>query len=122
MLGLSLSRHHALSLRLYSHRGDRQTESLCLFLFHFDLFVSLFFLRVKLGNILAQSRIAVPRINGETPGMNRAALRSKRQNMTGYGEEALFTIAWCPLYSGTPAAESLRSTQKQPYWSSQGGS
>lgn len=92
------------------------------FLFHFDLFVSLFFLRVKLGNILAQSRIAVPRINGETPGMNRVALRSKRQNMTGYGEEALFTIAWCPLYSGTPAAESLRSTQKQPCWSSQGGS
>lgn len=90
-VGFVPSWDNGLSLRLYCQRRDRQTKSFgllsVLLLFICVLSVS----HVRLGTILAQSRITVPEISGEALGMIRVALRSKRQNMTGFGEESLFS-------------------------------
>lgn len=69
---------------------------------------------VRLGKIVAQSRIAVPEINGETLSMSRVALRFKWQNMTG------FSLLHGTSRTLAPGTESLRSTQGQPRRSSQG--
>ena len=62
---------------------------------------------MRLGKILAQSRITVPEISGEALGMIRVALRSKGQNMTGFGKRASFHHCLVPATLWHPGLRAL---------------
>lgn len=66
--------YNGLSLRFYYQKADRQN----LFVFHlFYVFIHVLTVsQMRLGKILAQSRITVSEINGEILGISKMTLRS----------------------------------------------
>lgn len=107
--------YNGLSLRFYYQRADRQNLFVfCLFYFLFIcvLVVS----QMRLGKILAQSRITVPEINGEALDISKVASRFTWQNTAGCGKRG--SSHHCMVPATIPGNESLRSTQNCSHRSS----
>lgn len=85
-----------LGVRRYPQRRDPQNPSVCFICAYLCTYVP----HMRLGKILAQSRLPVPEISGETLGMMKVALRSKGRTSSGFGKRAsshhCLVTPWAP--------------------------